>query len=170
MTRAVKAILIIGVVIFVLGIGYLSGEQMSDYGSHSSNERTNASNSEPTGTILDLSGQQLTELPRLVLNRTDVTVLNISNNQLTELPAGIAGMTNLVELNVENNRLKFLHPEIAQLKNLRKLRVDNNRISSLPPELASMIWLDQLDISNNRLPTSEQDKIRSKLTDVQVKS
>ena len=165
-----KAILVIGVILFALGIGSFSRQQMDEYKYRTSNNTTDTSNSDPAGTTLDLSGQQLTALPEAVLSRTDVTVLNISNNQLVALPAGIAGMTNLVELNIENNRLELLPAEIAQLKNLRRLRVDNNRMTSLPPELANMTWLEQLDISNNRLPPSEQDAIKSQLTNVQIKT
>jgi len=171
MNKGVKAILIIGVIIFALSIGNFSGTQMKDYRAQTRNKTTtDTSNTELIGTTLDLSGQQLTELPASVISRTDVTILNISNNQLTSLPAGIAEMSNLVELNAENNRLEFLSPDISRLKNLRKLRVDNNRIMNLPPELTKMIWLHQLDISNNRLTSSEQENVKSKLNNVQVRT
>ena len=170
MTKSVKAILVTGVVILALGAGYFISKQANQDEPRSNDNTADSSGSETSGTTLDLSGQQLTTLPKSVLSRTDITVLNLSNNQLTALPAEISRLTNLVELNVENNRLESLPPELSQLKNLRKLRAENNRINTLPDELGSMIWLKELDISNNRLSQSQLDQIKAKLTYTEVKA
>lgn len=168
MTNRSKTFLVIAIALIVFGTGYFIS-RTTDQGKSLSEETTNSSSSDRSGTMLDLSGQQLTALPESVLNRTDVTVLNISNNQLTTLPAGIAGLVNLTELNAENNRLESVPPELAQLKSLIKLRLDNNRITNLPAELFGMTWLEELDISNNRLPSSQVDQLKSKLSNTEVK-
>ena len=165
-----KNIVIMLVVAVMLGLGYIVAVQTNDSGPVKTDTTSKRSTTVSISGTLDLSGQQLTTLPESVLSRTDIKVLNISNNQLATLPSGISRLTNLVELNVENNRLQSLPPEISQLKKLRKLRVDNNRLASLPVELENMIWLTQLDISNNRLSVSQQDHLKSKLTNTEVKT
>lgn len=165
-----KLTVVVLVVLLAFGIGYFFSRQNDVAKPASQNTAPETSRPEPSsGATLDLSGQQLTNLPDSVLSRTDLTTLNLSNNQLTGLPAGISQLTNLQVLNIENNRLESLPPEISQLKNLRQILVNNNRLKTLQPELGKMTWLELLDVSGNDIPASEIAELKAKLTNTQIK-
>jgi len=165
-----KVILVAAAIVMAVGAGYLINKQDAKDTS-SSGQTSSSKNAEPaqSGTTLDLSGQQLSELPDSVLNRNDIVILNLSNNQLTGLPAGIGKLVNLEILNIENNRLESLPGEISQLKNLREIRANNNRLATLPPELSTMTHLRLLDISGNRLSSEQTNQLESALPDTEVK-
>jgi Leucine-rich repeat (LRR) protein len=163
-----KVIGIILVVLVALGAGYFISNQSGNNGSPA--QTTSNNTTEPKGSELDLTGQQLTSLPESVLNRTDITSLNLSNNQLTSLPADIVKLTNLRILNVENNRLTSLPAEISQLKNLQEIRANNNRMTSLPNEIGMMTHLKLLDISGNSISVDQVNQLKSNLPDTEIKN
>lgn len=66
--------------------------------------------------------------------RDGASRLDLSNNQLSELPAEITQLTNLSELYLSGNQLSELPAEIAQLTNLSQLYLSNNQLS-IPPEI-----------------------------------
>nr|WP_081098069.1 leucine-rich repeat domain-containing protein [Leptospira borgpetersenii] len=51
--------------------------------------------------------------------------LNLSGNQLTTLPKEIGKLQSLRELNLSHNQLTTLPKEIGELQNLRKLYLDD---------------------------------------------
>ena len=117
-----------------------------------------------TGTRLDLSNQGLAELPKSVLQRTDITELDISNNKLTgALPAEIRLLTNLKILNASNNNMTGVPAEIGQLQNLEVLDLANNKLTGLPNELGNLKNLKTLNLSGNNYSVQDLDGIRAKL-------
>jgi Leucine-rich repeat (LRR) protein len=166
-----KFIVIAIAALVALGGGYVISKQMSDSKlPEQSTGSNNAQSATKVSSTLDLTSQQLTELPDSALSRTDITTLNVSNNQLTTLPASIAKLTKLEVINVENNRLESLTPEISQLKNLREIHANNNRMASLPDELGTMNQLKILDVSGNNIPSSQVDALKAKLSSTEVKN
>ncbi|CAL1275195.1 unnamed protein product [Larinioides sclopetarius] len=102
-----------------------------------------------------------------------ITRLDISNNQLTELPLCIFQMSSLRHFNAANNKI-FKLPEAdknssSSPKNKQDLRTANqsgwccpvleeihlhdNRLDSVPPCLFTLPSLTVLDLSNNKLQT-----------------
>ncbi len=78
--------------------------------------------------------------------------LNLSNNQLADLPPEIVHLQQLQELNLSNNRLEVLPPEIGQLQQLRELNLANNPLlAALPPEIRLLTNLYRLNLSSNSL-------------------
>jgi Leucine-rich repeat (LRR) protein len=117
-----------------------------------------------TGTRLDISGQGLTELPKSVLQRTDLTELDISNNRLTgALPAEIRMLSKLKILNASNNAMTGVPAEIGQLQNLEALDLSNNDLTGLPSELGDLKYLKTLNLSGNNYSVEDLAGIRAKL-------
>lgn len=60
---------------------------------------------------LDLSSNQLTEIPKEIRELRKLSHLNLSNNQLNRLPRTVHRMTQLTTLNLEGNPLsqEYIH-------------------------------------------------------------
>ncbi|MEM7063477.1 MAG: COR domain-containing protein [Cyanobacteria bacterium P01_B01_bin.77] len=103
-------------------------------------------------TTLDLSSQDLTELPPEIGQLTSLKSLNLRSNRLSSLPPEIGQLTSLKSLAVNSNRLNSLPPEIGQLARLQSLTLSYNRLRiSLPPEIGQLTNLQSLTLSYNRL-------------------
>jgi Leucine-rich repeat (LRR) protein len=55
--------------------------------------------------------------------------LDLSNNQITEIPAEISMMTSLNKLNMTNNQLKDVPVEMGQLKSLTEFDYAGNQFT-----------------------------------------
>ena len=117
---------------------------------------------------LDLSGNQLTELPP-DLSQLQLETLDLSDNQLTELPPefgqmrpsvysdlvslGDAYLFNL-KLNLSGNRLTDLPDALLQLDHLTELNLSGNRLTEFPSDLfwmAKLSRLTDLNLGDNQL-------------------
>jgi hypothetical protein len=106
----------------------------------------------PTLTALNLSRNNLTEIPATIGNLTALTRLDLSHNiKLTEIPATIGNLTALTELYIENNNLTALPAEIGNLTALNCLNLSDNKLTSLPTEIGNLTALNCLHLSNNPL-------------------
>ena len=129
-------------------------------------------------TRLDVSNNDLTEIPPSMLQMQSLKLLNLSRNKLDQLPApliipksisrrgsknqgssvenfGGSGVYNcpwLEEMHLQDNRLEFLPPSIfTSLKSLTTLDVSNNKLQFLPVEM----WKNtKLKVSDNNLKQS----------------
>ena len=104
---------------------------------------------------LDLSNNRLFKLSPEITKLQNLTLLDLSNNQFTELPIEITKLHNLTELDMSRNALLFLPPEIAELNNLEQLNLSSNDFRHLSLEITELRNLKQLDLSGNfltRLP------------------
>ena len=128
-----------------LYIKYLSVQQLQ---SKSNNHKLSKLPKLPKMTIeeilnlqeLDLSYNQLKEIPKEIFTLTNLQKLGLSNNQLTEVPKEIFTLTNLQVLNLYNNQLTELPKEIGNLTNLQILYLYNNKlkIDQVPENLRSI--------------------------------
>ena len=101
-----------------------------------------------------LAGQGLSAWPALagVEHLRNVVELDLSNNDITEVPPSIGGLAGLEKLNLMGNRLQTLPAEIAQLRRLVLLGLKDNLLEHLPA-LGGMACLEQLFLTSNRLTT-----------------
>jgi internalin A len=88
---------------------------------------------------LDLSWEQITELPEEIGQLTNLTSLNLGDNQLTLLPESIVQLTNLTSLDLRSNQLKTLPLSLIELNRLKRLDIRDNNLGELPPEIRKNI-------------------------------
>lgn len=128
---------------------------------------------------LDLSGLNLTELPKelfeltrltkLVLGKyrtpqknyikmipkeisylTALEVLDLTDNQVSDLPSEIIKLTNLKRLVLSSNAFTTLPESVCDLLNLEELFIGNNNISKLPSELKKLSKVHTLRLNNSK--------------------
>ncbi|WP_440955640.1 leucine-rich repeat domain-containing protein [Methanosarcina sp. Mfa9] len=102
-------------------------------------------------TELNLSGNQLTQIPPEIGELGNLTELNLSWNQLTQIPPEICELENLTTLNLSQNQLTQIPPEIGKLENLTTLKLSGNQLIQIPPEIKELKSLSELDLSWNQL-------------------
>ena len=95
---------------------------------------------------LNLSKNQLTELPETIGKLTQLQTLNLSNNQLTELPEAIGKLTQLQMLNLDANQLTKLPKSFINLESLTNLDMYNHPLEHFPKEILKLTKLENLDI------------------------
>ncbi|MEH1819016.1 MAG: leucine-rich repeat domain-containing protein [Nostoc sp.] len=100
---------------------------------------------------LDLSRQELTELPEAIANLTNLTQLILYNNQITQIPEAIAKLTNLTQLSLSGNQITRIPEAIAKLTNLTWLYLSNNQITRIPEALGQLTNLTGLYLYNNQI-------------------
>jgi|CXWL01.1.fsa_nt_gi Leucine-rich repeat (LRR) protein len=113
---------------------------------------------------LDLSGQNLTSVPKAIFEKVDLESLNLSHNKLTgSLPAEVRNLQNLKNLDLSSNSFTGVPAEIGQLKNLEILNLSNNKLTGLPYELGNLSRLRILNLSGNNYAEADLIKIRESL-------
>ena len=100
---------------------------------------------------LDLSGLELTSVPKELGQLTNLTRLYLSQNQLTSVPKELGQLTNLMVLYLSRNQLTSVPKELGQLTNLMVLYLSRNQLTSVPKELGQLTNLTWLDLSQNQL-------------------
>ncbi|KPA10003.1 small GTP-binding protein domain protein [Candidatus Magnetomorum sp. HK-1] len=85
----------------------------------------------------DLNGANIhrTNFINAILEGVDCKSINLSRNQLKELPKEIGNLKNLTSINLSGNQLKELPKEIGNLKNLTTFDVSYNFLKFPPPEI-----------------------------------
>lgn len=107
-----------------------------------------------TQKIVDLSFQNLSEVPVLVSN-SEVEILILDNNNLTELPAWIGNLKNLKVLSVRNNNLLELNSKLSFCENLEQLYLSGNINLAELPSLnfcKNLEIIDVIDTKINEVP------------------
>ena len=105
-------------------------------------------------TTLDLSGNQLTDLPDSLGNLTALTTLDLSVNQLTRLPDSLdtlRSLTALTTLDFTRNQLTQLPDSFGSLTALTQLNLRGNQLTRLPDSFGNLTALTTLHLSGNLL-------------------
>ncbi|KAA3656070.1 MAG: GTPase, partial [Chloroflexi bacterium] len=100
---------------------------------------------------LDLSSNNLSELPEWLGQLTNLQTLDLSNNNLFKLPEWLGQLTNLQTLTLRSTYLSELPEGLGQLTNLQTLTLSSNNLFKLPDGLGQLTNLQTLDLSNNNL-------------------
>ncbi len=100
---------------------------------------------------LDLSGNDLTEIPDWVQNLPRIKRLYLNDNKITEIPSWIGNLESLEELHLGNNKITKIPKSISKLDNLISLVINHNEITKIHPAIASLENLHLIDASYNQL-------------------
>ncbi len=101
-------------------------------------------------TELDLSGQDMEELPEEIGLLTWLEKLDLESAGLKSLPKGIGRLVNLKELNLLDNNLVVLPSEFGMLASLEYLNLSfNQNLRDFPASLSGLRNLKQLDFDSN---------------------
>ena len=100
-------------------------------------------------TKLDLSFQQLTDVPKGLEKLTQLTKLYLNSNKLTDV-TGLEKLTQLTWLNLENNQLTDVKG-LEKLAQLTNLVLSRNQLTAVPKDLEKLTQLKYLVLSRNRL-------------------
>lgn len=98
---------------------------------------------------LDLSQNQLTELPDEITNLQNLGSLILYSNQLTQLPD--LSNLGLVQLHLRDNQLPVFPLSILRIETLEELDLSFNYIDKLPDNIFALENLRVLSISDNFL-------------------
>jgi len=77
--------------------------------------------------------------------------LDLSKSQISILPPMVKDLTQLAEFYLYGNKLGSLPPELGNLANLQTLALSENSLTSLPDTLANLRMLKVLDLRHNKL-------------------
>ena len=114
---------------------------------------------DPKKTKLDLQSLGLTSLPSIFYRYPFVLrleALNLSHNNIANLPEEIGRLRKLTDLRLGYNQLTILPKQIGHLKELQSLDLSNNPIAALTEQIGKLRSLKVLNLSFNhtlhRLP------------------
>ncbi|MEH2191833.1 MAG: leucine-rich repeat domain-containing protein, partial [Nostoc sp.] len=118
---------------------------------------------------LDLSGQELTELPVEIgkLQQLESLILGkkvegyeevrgrvlekISGNNLKTLPLELLGLPNLRKLDISGNPLENIPDVVTQILHLEELILIRVELTEIPEAIAKLTNLTQLHLSDNQI-------------------
>ena len=107
-------------------------------------------------TVLNLPGEQLTEIPAEVFELEWLEVLNLGNNLFTTIPDSISRLVKLRSLYLGGNQLSTVPDSIMRLVNLTTLNLAGNQLSTVPESITGLGNLTVLNLYNNQLTTVPQ--------------
>lgn len=100
--------------------------------------------------VLDLSRNQIDQIPKEIGKCKKLLDINLSYNNLTCVFSYITEVTELKYLNLSFNKIKGV-ARLDRLQNLESLDISNNVLSSFKSFTQTMPLLTKLDLSKNRL-------------------
>ncbi|XP_043480242.1 leucine-rich repeat and death domain-containing protein 1-like [Leptopilina heterotoma] len=77
--------------------------------------------------------------------------LDLSNNNLQELPTSFSSLSNLQYLKIDNNKFVVMPIVLAGNQRLKSLSICHNSLNEISEELGSLITLEHLNLSFNKL-------------------
>jgi hypothetical protein len=100
--------------------------------------------------ILDISNNQLSELPDWLPQLSKLKIIFASNNLFSQLPDVLGRCPSLEMIGFKANQIKSL-PEASLPKTLRWLTLTDNQITTLPESIGQCSQLEKLLLAGNQL-------------------
>ena len=100
--------------------------------------------------ILDLSDNQLTELPDSISQLKNLKIIFFERNNFTEFPAILKELPLLSMIGFKSNQLKTV-PENAFPPRLKWLVLTNNKIEKIPKSIGDCVHLQKCTLAGNQI-------------------
>ncbi|GLC33992.1 Dynein regulatory complex subunit 7 [Pleodorina starrii] len=101
--------------------------------------------------ILRLKYNQLKRIPGVVYRLQQLMVFDVSGNKISKVDESVGHLTLLKELDVSGNEITTLPDSLASLPKLEVVQVENNRLELLPDNLGELAAVIKMDLSTNNL-------------------
>lgn len=102
-------------------------------------------------TRLDLSRNELAELPNRLYKLSSLQYLDLNSNKLAKLAPELSQLTSLSYLDLSHNQLAELPTSFKNIKYLQQLYLFDNQLKTLPKNFLNQPFLQKLDLSHNEL-------------------
>lgn len=102
--------------------------------------------------VLDLSGNQLSEIPKDASRLRKLKIAFFSNNNFTKVPDSFKECENLYMLGFKANKIKTFDEDVLPLS-VSWLILTDNRIESLPSSMGKLAKLRKFAVAGNQLTT-----------------
>ncbi|MGB0919460.1 MAG: leucine-rich repeat domain-containing protein [Holosporaceae bacterium] len=99
---------------------------------------------------LELTGNQIREIPSEIGQLTQLTLLNLAGNKITKLPQSIGNLVNLEVLGMTRNALKDIGG-IEKCVRLKDLYLNDNHLEDLPDDIGNLASLQKLYLRGSSL-------------------
>jgi len=106
--------------------------------------------------ILDLSGNNLSELPEDMYRFTKLKIAFFSQNKFTVFPKQLAQCPSLTMIGFKSNQIVEI-PEDALPIHTQWLTLTDNRIEKLPKSIGNCLFLQKLMLAGNRLTSLTEE-------------
>lgn len=100
---------------------------------------------------LNISMNNIREIPDSISKLTNLRALNLAGNQLGYISTALCRLKLLEYLDLSKNNLSIIPPEISSLENLKELQAFENKFESIPVEIVQLTHLELIDFSNNKI-------------------
>eukprot|EP00347_Sterkiella_histriomuscorum_P009848 403339641 len=100
---------------------------------------------------IDLSNNEIPEIPEEISAQEFIAWFNISNNKIEIVPNGLLALKTLKFLDLSYNKIKILPEAIAMTEALVEFHVAGNMLIELPRSIGDLKNLEILDIKKNKL-------------------
>lgn len=97
---------------------------------------------------LDLSGQDLKEIPKSITKLKNLEYLDISHNQLKEIPFFLTDLKKLAFLDCSHNQITDADIVPSQLKKLKGLNLNHNQLTKITANFPNV---ENLYLENNQI-------------------
>ncbi len=98
---------------------------------------------------INLSEQQLTEIPPQIYQLDQLQELYIQRNQITTIPDEIIRLKELKKIDLSQNRIKKMNKNIEKLTELQELNLNNNRLTEISYSITNLSQLRKLELADN---------------------
>ena len=98
---------------------------------------------------LDLTGLDLTEIPKEIGELVELKTIFLTNNLLNDLPDEIGNLVNLTHLYLSENKFKKIPNLVFKLKKLIVLSVRDNNLTNIQKDIGKLNNLEYLNLKKN---------------------
>lgn len=120
-------------------------------------------------TSLNLSNNQIKELPPSLNKMTSLAELIVSGNKLTEFPSAVCCgniSTTLKFLDLSDNNIEILPWSFCKLSSIVHLKLDSTGLIMLPVNIGRLTHLQYISASNNKLRVLPMSLVKLRLQTV----